>query len=659
MKLDGGNQRVIIEGVSPEVDGARFAAKRVVGDRVRVEADIFADGHDVISALLHVTAPDGTKRRTAMTSLVNDRWFGEFTADQLGMWTFTLEAWIDHYRTWRRDLRKRIAAGEDVAVQRQIGAAMLGASAERADDAERTVLATIADALLGDESDDEALARVEDLAAVTDRHSDRSLATHYGRVVPVQVDRERARFSSWYELFPRSARGDGRHGTLRDVADRLTYVAELGFDVLYLPPIHPIGEQFRKGKNNSPTAQKGDVGSPWAVGGTAGGHKSIHPDLGTDADFDELVARANELGIEVALDVAFQASPDHPLVKEHPEFFLWRPDKTVQYAENPPKKYQDIYPFHFEAEKWRELWAELRSVFEHWIARGVRIFRVDNPHTKPLPFWEWVINDLRREHPDVIFLAEAFTRPRVMYYLAKAGFTQGYTYFTWRTTKSDLVRYMTELTRTEVAEYFRPNFWPNTPDILPEHLQGGERAMFQSRLVLAATLAANYGIYGPAYELMEHKPRAAGAEEYLDSEKYEIRQWNLDDPNSLRHFIARVNRIRHENAALQRNDTLVFHEIDNDQLLAYSKTSVDGENAVLTIVNLDPHATHSGWLQLDLRALELDPETTYQAHDLLSGARFNWGGARQRVEINPGVAPAAIYRLHRKVRREYDFEYYF
>jgi starch synthase (maltosyl-transferring) len=645
--------------VTPEIDGGRFAAKRVLGDRVAVEADIFADGHDVIAALLHVTAPDGTHQSIHMEPLPNDRWRGEFEASLLGIYRFTLEGWVDHYRGWRRDLRKRIDAGEDVQVQLQIGAAMLRRRAEEAGERDRNLLVTLADSLTTEGvTPAEALARVEELAALADRHTDRSLATRYDHDVPLQVDIPRARFSSWYELFPRSLGANGKHGTLRDVIKHLPYVTELGFDVLYLPPIHPIGDAHRKGKNNAPSAEPGDVGSPWAVGGTAGGHKSIHPDLGSDEDFDALVAAAKKAQIDIALDIAFQASPDHPLVKEHPEFFLWRPDNTVQYAENPPKKYQDIYPFHFESGAWQELWQELRSIFEHWIRRGVRIFRVDNPHTKPLGFWEWVINDLRREYPETLFLAEAFTRPKVMYYLAKGGFSQGYTYFTWRNTKAELIEYMTQLTKSEVAEYFRPNFWPNTPDILPDHLQGGEKAVFQSRLVLAATLSSNYGIYGPAYELLEHEPRAAGAEEYLNSEKYELKSWNLDDPQSLRHFIARVNRIRKTNAALQRNDTLVFHRVENDQLIAYSK-SADPDNVVLTVVNLDAYNTQGGWLDLDLRKLGVEADSTFQVHDLLSGTRLNWNGGRQQVVLDPASVPAAIYRIRRKVRRESDFEYYF
>jgi starch synthase (maltosyl-transferring) len=473
------------------------------------------------------------------------------------------------------------------------------------------------------------------------------------------ADRERARFGAWYEMFPRScAQEPGRHGTFRDCERRLDYVASMGFDVLYLPPIHPIGRTHRKGKNNDPVAAPGDVGSPWAIGAKEGGHKAVHPDLGTLEDFRRLVEKARERGLEVALDLAYQCSPDHPWVEEHPQWFRWRPDGRVQYAENPPKKYEDIYPIYFENESWKELWDELRSVVDFWIDQGVRIFRVDNPHTKPFRFWEWMIGEVKREHPEVVFLAEAFTRPRVMYQLAKLGFTQSYTYFAWRNTKRELTEYLRELTRTEVREYFRPNLWPNTPDILTEPLQYGGRAVFQARLVLAATLGASYGIYGPAFELGEARPRTPGSEEYLDSEKYELRHWDLGRADSLRSFVARVNRIRRENPALHANDRLRFHHIDNEQLIAYSKTSADLSSVVLAVVNLDPHHAHSGWLEIPVDELGLDPTQPYQAHDLLSDARYFWNGPRNFVRVDPAVVPAHVFRIRRKLRTERDFDYF-
>jgi starch synthase (maltosyl-transferring) len=458
------------------------------------------------------------------------------------------------------------------------------------------------------------------------------------------VDRERARFSSWYEVFPRSTSPEpGRPGTFRDLEVRLAHIAGMGFDVVYLPPIHPIGRTHRKGRNNDPAGGPEDVGSPWAIGSEEGGHQAIHPALGTAGDFRAVVARARELGMEIALDLAFQCSPDHPYVTEHPEWFRARPDGTIQYAENPPKKYEDIYPFDFETPAWRELWEELASVVFHWIGEGVRIFRVDNPHTKPFRFWKWLIARVRREHPDVIFLSEAFTRPKVMVQLAKVGFTQSYTYFTWREGREEFEEYLTELTRTGVADFFRPNFWTNTPDILPGHLQEGGRPMYLARLVLAATLTASYGMYGPAFELMESTPREKGSEEYLDSEKYEVRCWDLDREGNLREEITAINRIRRENPALQWNDTLAFHRSDNGKLLVYSKTR--GENRILVVVNLETAYPHSGWLDLDLKALGLEKIDAFEVHDLLTGERFVWRGARNFVELDPKVRSAHVFRV--------------
>jgi starch synthase (maltosyl-transferring) len=473
------------------------------------------------------------------------------------------------------------------------------------------------------------------------------------------VDPVRARFSAWYELFPRSASPDARrHGTFRDCLARLPYVSSMGFDVLYLPPIHPIGLSERKGRNNRLDPGPQDPGSPWAIGAPQGGHKRIHPELGTIEDFRALVAAARERGIEIALDIAYQCSPDHPYASEHPEWFLQRPDGSIQYAENPPKKYQDIYPFHFETPAWQALWRELKSIVDFWIGEGVCIFRIDNPHTKPFAFWEWLIGSVKAEHPDVIFLAEAFTRPKVMHRLAKLGFTQSYTYFAWRNTKHEIVEYFTELTQTPSCEYFRPNLWPNTPDILTEYLQFNGRAGFMVRLTLAATLGASYGIYGPAFELLEHEPREPGSEEYLDSEKYQRRVWDLEQPASLAPFIARVNRIRCENIALQSDWSLRFHRIDNDALIAYSKRSDDGGIVLLCVVNLDPHHAQAGWLELDLEALDIPEGGRFQAHDLLSEARFLWQGRRNYVALDPSRGPAHVLLVRRRVRTERDFDYF-
>jgi starch synthase (maltosyl-transferring) len=488
---------------------------------------------------------------------------------------------------------------------------------------------------------------------------DRQFATSYSLALQVMVDRPLARCSAWYELFPRSCSPTpGQHGTFADCAARLPSIAQMGFDVLYLPPIHPIGEAHRKGENNTVGAKPDDVGSPWAIGSAAGGHRAIHPQLGTAEDFRRLVTQARASGIEIALDLAWQCSPDHPYVTEHPEWFRQRPDGTIQYAENPPKQYQDIYPFHFETDHWQALWDELKGVVLHWIAQGVTVFRVDNPHTKPLRFWEWLIAEVKRAHPDVIFLAEAFTRPKVMYHLAKVGFSQSYTYFTWRNTKEELQQYLTELTQTEVCEYFRPNFWPNTPDILSEYLQFGGRPAFVVRLILAATLSANYGVYGPAFELGEHTPKEPGSEEYLDSEKYQLRHWDVQQPESLRELITRINRVRRDNPALHSNTGLHFHTVANDELLCYSKATPDLANIMLMVVNLHPHHVQAGWLELDLAALGLAANTPYQVHDLVSEARFLWQGARNYAELHPEVMPAHIFRVRRRTRTEHDFDYY-
>jgi starch synthase (maltosyl-transferring) len=643
-----GRRRVVIEGVSPEIDAGRFPIKRTVGEAVVVEADVFADGHDLVAAvLLHRRADEAEWTETPMTSLGNDRWRAAFTVDRLGRYQYTLEGWVDPFRTWVRDLRRRLEAGQDVAAELLVGAALVQDAAGRAARSDRAVLLAYAEVLRrgGPGATQQVLG--EPLAALMDRYADRRFATRYPRVLEVVVDRERARFSTWYELFPRSASPEpGRHGTFRDVEARLPYIAGMGFDVLYLPPIHPIGRTHRKGPNNVLGAGPDDPGSPWAIGSEEGGHKAVHPRLGTLEDFRRLVAAARAHGLEVALDLAFQTSPDHPYVREHPEWFRRRPDGTIQYAENPPKQYEDIYPFDFQTEAWRALWEELRSIVLFWIAQGVRIFRVDNPHTKPFAFWEWLIGTVKADHPDVIFLSEAFTRPRVMHYLAKLGFTQSYTYFAWRTTKAELEAYFTELTRPPVVEYFRPHLWPNTPDILTEQLQTGGRPAFVARLVLAATLGASYGIYGPAFELMEATPLRPGSEEYLHSEKYEIRHWPIDRPGSLAPLIARVNRIRRENPALQTDRTLRFHPIpDTDQLVAYSKHTEDRRNVVLVVVNLDPHHVQRGWVHLPLEELGLPAAQPYQVHDLLTDARYRWSGPRNYVELNPHVLPAHIFRV--------------
>jgi starch synthase (maltosyl-transferring) len=645
-------RRVVIEAVAPEIDGGKFPIKRCIGDRVRVQADIFADGHDQLGArLLFRRTEDSRWQEAVMRLIENDRWEGEFEVEELGRYVYTITGWVDAYGTWAADLAKRAKAGVDISVDVLRGVELLRSAVDRAKGEDQRELAYAAERLRelsrGNPKVVVEFAQSGELAEIAERNRDVSQDTRYERELVVVVDPVKARFGAWYEMFPRSCTTDSkRPGTLRDCAARLGYVAAMGFDVLYLPPVHPIGVTERKGKNNSLVPAVDDVGSPWAIGGTEGGHKSIHPQLGTLRDLKELQSKARELGLEVALDVAYQCSPDHPYVKEHREWFRERPDGTVQYAENPPKKYQDIYPFDFESKRAPELWEELKSIVVYWAEQGFRILRVDNPHTKPFVFWEWLIDEVKRDYPDVILLSEAFTRPKVMYRLAKLGFTQSYTYFAWKNTSTELTDYFTELTQTPVREFFRPNVWPNTPDILNEYLQKGDRPAFAARFILAATLAASYGIYGPAFELYENRPIHAGSEEYLNSEKYEVRVWDTENPNSLKSLITRVNAIRKANPALHGDRSLRFHPVDNEQLIAYSKVSEDFSDMLLVVVNLDPHNRQAGWVSVALKELKLGEDEAYQVHDLLTDARYVWRGSRNFVQLDPSILPAHIFRVH-------------
>jgi starch synthase (maltosyl-transferring) len=596
-------RRVVVECVTPEVDEGRFAVKRTVGEEVAVEADVFADGHDAVSAALLWRRTGGDEwHETRMAALGNDRWRASFTCAEHTDYEYTVEGWIDRVATLRNAVEKKETAGQDAAADR------------------------------------------EELRHASEE-ADRRSASQYGRMLRVAVDRERARFSAWYEMFPRSAGEDpSRSATFDEAAARLPEIASMGFDVLYLPPIHPIGRSFRKGRNNALTAGPGEPGSPWAIGSIEGGHTAIEPGLGTLEDFDRFVAAAARHGLEIALDLAFQASPDHPYVAQHPEWFRHRPDGTIKYAENPPKKYQDIYPFDFESAEWPALWHELKSVIEFWIARGVTIFRVDNPHTKPLPFWRWIIGEIRHAHPGVIFLSEAFTRPKVLRYLAKVGFSQSYTYFTWRNTKEDLQAYFTELTQTPVVEYLRPNLFANTPDILHEYLQTGGRAAFAIRLVLAATLGASYGIYS-GFELCENTPVRPGSEEYLDSEKYQIRIRDFTRGDSLAELIARINTIRRAHAALQFDRGLRFHDTDNPQLLCYSKRAPDGRDFVLVVVNLDPLHMQHGHVRLALTDWNVPADGAVVARDLLSDETYAWHHEWNYVRLDPPARVAHVIAL--------------
>ncbi len=658
-----GQARVLIENVRPEIDAGRYPIKRVLGDRVGIQADVFADGHDVVVAMLRYRRETESEWvEVPMHPLPNDRWEGEFKVVELGRYRYTVLGWVDHFRSWRRDFERRLPAGVDIPVNLLVGAELIEQAAARATAEDAARLRAWADKLRqGTDLDARVhLAISEELLQVMVRYPDRQHVTHYGRELAIVVDPPRARFSTWYELFPRSCAAiPGQHGTFKDCEKQLPRIAEMGFDVLYLPPIHPIGRSFRKGKNNNPTAGPTEPGSPWGIGAVEGGHKAIHPQLGTLEDFLHLIQRARELGIEVAMDIALQCSPDHPYVRDHPEWFRRRPDGTIQYAENPPKKYQDIYPFDFETDHWAPMWEELRSIFLFWIGKGVKLFRVDNPHTKAFAFWEWAITTIKRDHPEVLFLSEAFTRPKVMYALGKLGFSQSYTYFTWRNTSWELERYFTELTQTEVREIFRPNLWPNTPDILPEYLQHGGRAAFIARLILAATLGASYGMYGPAFELGERQPLAPGKEEYINSEKYEIRHWNLDHPDSLQEIITLVNQCRKSNPALQSDEHLVFHPVDNPELVCFSKQTADRSNTILVVVNLDPHHVHTGWVHLKLDQLGIHGGEQYQLHDVISHEFYLWHGARNLVRLDPHIFPAHLFQVRRYVRTERDFDYFF
>jgi starch synthase (maltosyl-transferring) len=685
MKPEEGRQRVVIEAIQPRIDCGRYPVRRFLGDRVDISAAIFSDGHDHVAArLLYKAEGERNWRPTPMTALPNDLWSSSFTVDRLGTWVYTIQAWVDHFDTWCADLRKRLDAQpdpdssdpanrdlppQDIPLAFTIGAILLDQAATRATASGKGSKASDAKKLKTVAASLRALAEKKsslyeyplspEFESLASAYPDPSYAST-AKELRLWVDRERARFSSWYELFPRStspaAKSDrpdpSCHGTLADVEHLLPEIAAMGFDILYLPPIHPIGAAFRKGPNNTASTNPADEGSPWAIGSPEGGHKAIHSKLGTFADFDHLVASARANGMELALDIAFQCSPDHPWVKEHPDWFLHRPDGTIQYAENPPKKYQDIYPLNFESSDWQGLWDELRSVFQFWIARGVRVFRVDNPHTKALPFWEWCIADLHTEAPDVLFLAEAFTRPHVMYSLAKGGFTQSYTYFTWRTGKDELQTYFEEIAKPPVSDFFTPNVWPNTPDILHASLQDGGRPAFMQRVILATTLAASYGIYGPAFELCENVPAKPGSEEYLDSEKYQIRHWDRTAAHSIAPLITRLNQIRRTNPALQSDLSLHFHHVDNPQIMAYSKvaaaTASEPANVILVAINLDPFNEQGGWIDLDLKQLGIGHDEFFDVEDLLTGIHYQWHDRSNYVALRPSVMPAHILRVTRK-----------
>jgi starch synthase (maltosyl-transferring) len=644
---------VVIECVEPELDAGRYSVKRVVGDTFEVRADILKDGHDLLAARIRYSGPtDGEWRTVPMFYDQNaDQWIGGFKVDRPGRWSYTVEAWTDRFGTWRSELQKKIGAGHDVSSELLEGAELIDAAARRArfGDARnelRAAAVVIRDVHVPGAERIAAALDAQLHTLLDDNYSPPDL-TSYARELDVWVDRERAAFASWYELFPRSQTTDPkRHGTFLSTVIALPRIAELGFDVVYLPPIHPVGISARKGPNNSLAAGPNDPGSPWAIGNEAGGHTAVEPKLGTIEDFDTLVASAAELGLEIALDYALQCSPDHPWLKTHPEWFFVRPDGTIKYAENPPKKYQDIYPMNFWCDDREGLWNACRDIFTFWIEHGVRTFRVDNPHTKPFAFWEWVIGEVHAKHPDVVFLAEAFTRPRTMKLLAKLGFTQSYTYFTWKNSSVDLRSWWAEMHNAEALEYMRGNLFTNTPDILHEYLQLYGPPAFRVRLLLAATMSPLFGIYS-GFELNENTPVRAGSEEYLDSEKYQIRVRDWNAPGNLNGAIKLLNAIRRNNPALQRMDNLIFRESENAQVLFFTKTAPGWRNDLLIIVNLDPTRAQETVVTVPLAELGLDPDIPYIVEDLLTGARYSWRGARNYVRLDPILQPGHILRLQR------------
>ncbi|MEJ2052806.1 MAG: alpha-1,4-glucan--maltose-1-phosphate maltosyltransferase [Calditrichaceae bacterium] len=649
-----------MENLYPEIDGGIYPIKRIAGEKVQVSANVFADGHDeVVALLLYRKASEKDWREKIMTPGINDRWTAQFSINEEIDYYYTVEGYIDHFITWKKALKKKWDAKQDVKTELQIGIQLIEQAVEKSKGADKTALNNHIKKLNSTNTESAVEAALgSQLEGLMRIYPDKAGSRVYPNDLRVCVERPRALFSAWYELFPRSwSEKPGKHGTFKDVHRLLPEIARMGFDIVYLPPIHPIGRKNRKGKNNSTTPGPGDPGSPWAIGSDEGGHKDVHPQLGTIEDFRSLLKKAREYNIEIAMDIALQCAPDHPYVKEHPDWFKWRPDGTVQYAENPPKRYEDILPINFDTRDWKNLWEELKSIFLYWIEQGVRIFRVDNPHTKPYVFWDWLIREVKKDYPDTLFLAEAFARPNVMYRLAKGGFSQSYTYFTWRNTEAELKAYINELKNSEITEYFRPNFWPNTPDILPEHLQYGHRPVFIMRLVLAATLCSNFGIYGPAFELCVSEA-VPGKEEYLNSEKYEIKKWHWDQEGNIKDVIARVNEIRRENQALHTFKHVYFCEVDNDQIIAYVHTNPDLTNIILVVVNLDPYHTQSGRVRLPLVKLGISADRSFLADDLLGGDKYIWQNESNYVELDPNVSPAHIIKIRRHLKRESDFDYY-
>lgn len=641
---------VVIENLAPLVNGGRYPVKRVTGEDVAVEADIFRDGHDPVAAALRWRLLGDTHwQETPMALIDNDRWRGAFTVYKNATYEYTVEAWTDRFRGWQDEFRKKFEAGiDDLTSEALEGIALIEATVPRAHNpADAARLREISKQIRSAENDQiNAIIHSGELEVLMATYPDRSDATQYAPPPRVVVDRLAAQFGAWYEFFPRSAEAHADRGsTFRDCLPRIDDAKAMGFDVIYFPPIHPIGHTNRKGRNNSVKCEPGDPGVPWAIGSEAGGHKAVEPSLGTFEDFEWLVGEIRSRGMELALDFAINASPDHPYVREHPDWFYKCQDGSIKFAENPPKKYEDIYPLNFRCADWRNLWAEMLNVVTFWAERGVRIFRVDNPHTKPVAFWEYLITNVRAKFPDTIFLSEAFTRPKMMRALAKAGFTQSYTYFTWRNSKRELTEYGTELAQTDMREYFRGNFWPNTPDILSPILQEGGRPAFMMRAVLAATMSSLWGIYS-GYELCENEA-LPGREEYLDSEKYELKERDWNAPGNIKDWITRLNEIRRENRALRYYDNLRFYRAESDAILFYGKMTPARDNIILVVVNLDPFRKQDSYVDVPIDEFGEMEGDTYQVHDLLTDARYTWHGRRNYIELDPEIQPAHIFRLRR------------
>ena len=641
-------KRVVIDFVSPKINNGEFFIKRVVNEIINVDAHVIADGHDVIAASVLYKHESASKwQEVRMQPTFNNEWKAAFTVEKQGFYTYKVEGWVDYALNWQHGIERKIDDHQQVNSELLEGIAFLKDISKKATESEKEYLNHLAkifsDKKKYDESIKEAVS--EKLHQIFLKYPAKILA-NTSDDYKVYVDRLKARFSTWYEFFPRSASEvEGRHGTFKDCERLLPRIANMGFDIVYLPPIHPIGEVNRKGKNNTTTALEGDVGSTWGIGSKFGGHKDIHPQLGSLKDFKSLIKKANDNGLEIAMDFALQAAPDHPWVKEHPEWFKWRPDGTVQYAENPPKKYQDILPIYWESNDFKNLWNECLDTLLYWIDCGIKVFRVDNPHTKPFYFWNWIISEVKQKHPDVIFLAEAFTAPKIMARLAKEGYTQSYTYFTWRNSKHEFIEYMNELTQTELKEYMQPNFWPNTPDINPYHLQGANDSKFIQRYVLAATLSSSIGIYGPVFEQML-SDALPGREEYLNSEKFQISHYDWFKENKLTLIISKINQIRRQNQALQQTNNIKFCHIENNNLLAFYKWNQDRSNELLIIISLDPYYAQQGSVQVPLNDLGIHQGHQLQVYDLVTGSSYNWFNEWNFIELHPTL-PFHIFKINK------------